>query len=87
MTFSKPLPSNILSGYAKGYNPGDPPFKNTLAEAQRWCCEQGGAICGGITHQATDLHKEGAFTARAGRDPKGCTEGCGNTSSWLLIGQ
>ena len=77
-TFSAPQKA-ILSGLAKGYDPHHQPFANTLPAAQAWCCSQGPAVCGGITHQA------GMFDARAGCAPRVCNTGCANVTSWVLL--
>jgi len=48
--------------FLSGYAPGAPAAGwATLAEAQAWCCANGG--CGGVTFQG------GAYTARASTDP------------------
>lgn len=78
-TFSTPQKASILLGYAKGYHPQRQPFANTLPAAQAWCCGKGPSVCGGITHQA------GLFDARAGCAPRGCSKGCENVTSWVLV--
>ena len=77
-TFGTPVKGEILSGYAKGYNPANQPYPNTLAAAQAWCCAAGPSVCGGVTHQA------GKYDARAGCATRHCNSDCDDVSSWVI---